>query len=270
MLRCTFQLGTGVGARRERALWAAGITDWSQLAGAPPSLLPPRLSAPLVAAAAAIEARLAGDDGASPADVAGRLPGGEHWRLYEAFAGHAVYLDIESGFEEGITAIGLLDRDGPRILLPGRGLESFPEQVPATALLVTFNGGSFDLPVLRRFFPGWRPPVAHIDLRPVLARLGERGGLKAIEERVGLGRPDHLRGIDGHRAANLYRHGIRGDRAALRLFAEYNLYDAVNLRTLLGLAYNRTVEVLGLPAARTSVSWRGDVLYDVSKTLLAL
>jgi uncharacterized protein YprB with RNaseH-like and TPR domain len=104
----------------------------------------------------------------------------------------------------------------------------------------------------------------------VLARIGQRGGLKAIEERMGLGRPDHLRSLDGFGAANLYRHGVRGDRAALRLFAEYNLYDAVNLRTLLGLAYNRTVEVLGLPAARVSVSWRGDVLYDVSKTLLAL
>jgi uncharacterized protein YprB with RNaseH-like and TPR domain len=272
MLRCTFQLGTGIGVRRERQLWMARITDWSHLPRAPPEVLPVRLREPLLAAAAALEEALGEDPAGARAllAAAAAIPAGEHWRLAERFAERAVYLDIETNFDEGITAIGILDGAGPRILLPGRGLDSFPEQVGAAAVLVTFNGGAYDLPILRRSFPDWRPPVAHIDLKPVLARLGERGGLKAIEERLGLGRPDHLRGLSGFGAANLYRHGVRGNRAALRLFAEYNLYDAVNLRTLLGLAYNRTVDALGLPATRVSVSWRGDVLYDVSKTLLAL
>jgi hypothetical protein len=293
MLRSTFQLGSPrVGPVREARLWAAGITDWGELAGAPDRLLPPRLRLPLLRTIATLDQALThpmladwarsaqsaepcdASDGELQADalelVARALPAREHWRLFSAFETRAIYLDIETDFHRGITAIGILDRGGPRILLPWRDLESFPELVPRGSLLVTFNGASFDVPVLRRFFPGWRPPAAHIDLRPLLGRLGERGGLKAIEQRLGLGRPDHLRGLSGREAAMLFRWGGRGDQRALRLFAEYNLYDTINLRTLMALAYNRTVEALALPAARVSVSWRGDVLYDVSKALLAL
>jgi hypothetical protein len=77
----------------------------------------------------------------------------------------------------------------PRVLLAGRDLDALPDLAPPTCLLVTFNGAAFDLPILERAFPGWRRPAAHVDLRPVLERLGHRGGLKAIEEQTGLGRP---------------------------------------------------------------------------------
>jgi hypothetical protein len=277
MLRSTFQLRSEpaptLGPARERKLWAAGITDWNDLAHAPERLLPSRLRGPLLQATALLDRALADPDrseGEILELVARALPAREHWRLFSTFEARAVYIDIESDFQEGITAVGVLDRDGPHILLPWRDLDTFPSLVPPGSLLVTFNGASFDLPVLRRFFPQWRPPAAHIDLRPLLVRLGERGGLKAIEERLGLGRPDHLRGLNGRGAATLCRWGGRGDQQALRLFAEYNLYDTINLRTLMALAYNRTVEALGLTAPRVSVSWRGDVLYDVSKALLAL
>jgi hypothetical protein len=63
---------------------------------------------------------------------------------------------------------------------------------------------------------------------------------------------------------------MRGDRQALRLFAEYNLYDAVNLRTLMAMAYNRLAAETAIPCAEVPVSWRGDVLYDISKILLGL
>jgi hypothetical protein len=61
------------------------------------------------------------------------------------------------------------------------------------------------------------------------------------------------------------------------LFAEYNLYDAIGLRTLMAYAYNGRFEALASrsPALRqvaapVSVPGRGDVLYDVSKILLSL
>lgn len=269
MLRSTFQLVPGIGPARERRLWTEGITDWDGLAGAPAGVLPARLREALLVAAAALEGELAAGQGALAA-AAAAIPPAEHWRLFSLFGNDALYLDIETEFEEGITAIGLCDRDGPRILLPWDGLETFPDLCTPDRLLVTFNGGSFDVPVLRRFFRNWTPPAAHIDLCPLLRRLGEHGGLKAIEDRLGLGRPDHLRGLEGQRAATLFRWAGRGNAAALRLFAEYNLYDTINLRTLMALAYNRSVETLGLPAAKVAVSYRGDVLYDVSKALLAL
>jgi uncharacterized protein len=174
----------------------------------------------------------------------------------------------------------VLDRSGPRLLLAGRDLEQFPELARGWSLLVTFNGSAFDVPILRRAFPDWQPPAGQIDLRHVLRRLGHAGGLKAIERRLSslhLARPAHLDGLDGGNAGWLFLRGRSGDRAALRRFAEYNLYDVVNLRTLMAYAHNALLDsllartpALGAHTARVAVPGRGDVLYDVSKLLLAL
>jgi hypothetical protein len=90
-----------------------------------------------------------------------------------------LYLDIETGGDdmrfEGISAIGMLDRHGPRLLLGGRDLQCFPEAAHGVSMLVTFNGLSFDVPILRRAFPDWRPPVCPVDLRHVLRRPWPRG-----------------------------------------------------------------------------------------------
>jgi hypothetical protein len=68
----------------------------------------------------------------------------------------------------------------------------------------------------------------------------------------------------------LWRAHQGGDRDALRLLADYNLHDAVNLRTLMDLGYNRMIERLRLPAAPVPVSERGDYRYDMTKLLLTL
>jgi len=174
----------------------------------------------------------------------------------------------------------MLDRHGPRLLLAGRDLHDFPDIAAGWKMLVTFNGLSFDVPVLRRAFPDWEPPVCHVDLRHVLARLGHGGGLKAIERRLAmlhLARPARLDRIDGWAACWLYRRGRDGDREAMRTFAEYNLYDAINLRTLMAHAFNEMIEAetAHAPAVRAAartvaVPERGDVLYDLSKILLQI
>jgi uncharacterized protein YprB with RNaseH-like and TPR domain len=197
------------------------------------------------------------------------LPRSERWRLHGAFAGETAFLDVETD-GEALTAVGVLDARGPRLFLAGRDLEAFPEAARGWKVLATYNGLAFDLPVLRRAFPRWRPPAAHVDLRHLWARLGHRGGLKALEEACGMPRPPHLRGLDGRDAIRLWRRHLEGDAGALRLFAEYNLHDAVNLRTLLDLGYNRMIERLRLPASPLRVSERGDVLYDVTRLVLAL
>ncbi|HVU50707.1 MAG TPA: ribonuclease H-like domain-containing protein [Polyangia bacterium] len=281
MLESTFQLVRGVGPAGERRLWRAGVARWRDLDAAAAAAVG-RRAAPLAGAVeGATRALGRGDVGR----LARLLPAGESWRLLGAFGDDAVYLDIETGDEvwgrEGVSAIGFLDRDGPRLLLAGRDLERFPALARRWKLLVTFNGSSFDVPILRRAFPGWTPPAAHVDLRHALARLGHEGGLKAIEDELdgalALARPAHLRGIDGWAACGLFRRGRGGDRTALRLFCEYNLYDVVNLRTLAAYAYNALAaeEVAAAPALRAHVSAlpvprRGDVLYDVSKILLSL
>jgi uncharacterized protein YprB with RNaseH-like and TPR domain len=278
VLRSTFQIASGVGPLREQRLWRAGIACWDDYLAAPhgDGTLTGRADRALRAAIAAASAAFDARDAEA---LAALLPSGEQWRLYPELGEDAAYLDIETGDDvvgfEGISAIGVLDRRGPRLFLGGRDLQDFPEAARDWSMLVTFNGGSFDLPILRRAFPDWRPPRCHLDLRHLLARAGWEGGLKAIERALGLRRPDHLDGVGGWDACWLWRRGCAGDGAALRLFAEYNLYDVIGLRTLAAVAYNALVDDIDAAAVRDAaprvpVPGRGDVLYDVSKILLAL
>jgi uncharacterized protein YprB with RNaseH-like and TPR domain len=280
MISSSFQLAPGLGRRREQLLWQAGVLHWrdydassARLSRSADAALRPAIQAASVALEAGDVDRLAQ-----------LLPAGEHWRLFPQFSADAAYLDIETSDDAvgacAISAVGILDRRGPRLLLAGRDLQRFPELARGWSLLVTFNGSSFDLPILRRAFPDWQPPPGHIDLRHVLRRLGHAGGLKTIERRLPLlhlARPAHLDGLAGGDAGWLFLRGRDGDRSALLRFAEYNLYDVINLRTLMAYAYNSSVEAcvarapaLRAHAPRVSVPGRGDVLYDVSKILLAL
>lgn len=273
MIEASFQIAPRVGPTRERRLWDAGVHTWSALpsSGLRDAGVSQTLATQLHASAAAMHDALAAHD--LPA-LAARLPHREHWRLLGAFLDEAVFLDIETDSEEGVSVIGLLGPDGlggcaPRVLLAGRDLQDFPALMRGVRLLVTYNGASFDVPILARAFPGWRPPPVHVDLRPLWARLGHVGGLKRLEAAEGLARPDHLRGIGGWDIMGMWRHARRGDARALRLLVEYNLYDAIGLRTLAALGYNRTIERLGLRnVAPVHVCGRGDVLYDVTKVLM--
>jgi uncharacterized protein len=280
MIASSFQIAPGLGARREQLLWQAGVAHWRDYPG---SRVPLARHADTALRAAIQEASTALDSG-DVDRLAALLPPAEHWRLFPAFGAHAAYLDIETSDDAvghcSVSAIGILDRKGPRLLLAGRDLQSFPELAQGWSLLVTFNGSSFDLPILRRAFPGWQPPPGQIDLCHALRRLGHSGGLKAIERRLSalhLARPGHLEGLDGGDAGWLFLRGRGGDRAALRRFAEYNLYDVVNLRTLMAYAYNALLDrltarapALAARVGPVAVPGRGDVLYDVSKLLLAL
>jgi uncharacterized protein YprB with RNaseH-like and TPR domain len=271
MIRATFQLMPGMGAGRERALWAAGFLDWQTLANADDKRvpLPGALMPPLREAVAFMEAAWQAQD---LVGLASRIPQAEHWRLFAHFAARAIYIDIEVDPEEGITMVGILDGGGPKLLMAGRSLslQALDQHIPPDCLLVTFNGSSFDVPVLVKKFDLWAPPAAHMDLRHVWNKLGFWGGLKSLEDEVGIGRPPHIKNLDCSHAAWLWRHSRLGDHAALVKLAEYNLYDTVNLRTLAAMGFNRMAQKCGFSQPPLTVSHRGDVLYDVSRLLLAL
>jgi len=267
LLRSTFQLVAGIGPHRERRLWSQGVTDWQHVVARGQALLPAQLFDELSLAIERAERFLGASD---LSRLAALVPRREHWRFFQIFAHRAISLDIEMDADTGITVVGLLDQSKPRLLLAGRDLDSFPAYVDSQALLLTFNGAAFDLPRLMRAFPDWVPPAAHVDLRHLWARLKQRCGLKELEDRMGIGRPDHLRKLDGSAAAWMWRHAQNGDKSALRALAEYNLYDVVNLPTLLALGYNRMKQSLGLPLADVPVPERGPLLYDISRILLSL
>lgn len=271
MLRRTFQLIPGVGPWKEKDLWARGIQTWDDF---PESgvVLGQKLDGParqrLHLAREALERRdLKG--------LAAMVPPREHWRLYPEFARDALYFDIETDGrqEQAPTVVGLFDDGGLRVFIQGRNMDELPEAMAERRLWVTFNGSVFDVPVLRDYFGKRFPtPDAHIDLRFVCRRLGMGGGLKELEDKLGLGRPPHMKGVNGWDAVLLWRAYLaNGDVEALRFLVEYNLYDSFQLRSLMDKAYNRALDDLNLDAEpRVPVFERGEVLYDVSRLILEL
>ena len=270
MLESTFRVLPGIGPSREKELWAKGYVRWGDLP-AEGAILSPRIDDRLRASVAeARELCTRGDVAA----LAARLPAAERWRLWPAFAEQTCFLDIEcDGRGETVTVVGVFDAEGPHAFVHGVNLDvaALNETFARSAIVATFNGTSFDLPVLRRAFPGLALPPVHVDVLHLWRRLGERGGLKTLEKRLGLPRPATVDGLDGFAAVRLWQQWeLDRDVEALRRIVEYNLYDAIQLRPLLDVARNRAVAYYGLPLPPRQVFARADVLYDVSRILLAL
>ncbi len=271
MIRRTFQLVPGIGPWREKDLWARGLETWDGVRTGGAAVLGARLHAELLAGIDRAEDAL---DRGDLAALVAALPARERWRLWPLVADEALFLDIEAdgvGERQRPTVAGLLDPDGLASFVEGRNLEVLPERLAGRRVWVTFNGASFDLPVLRHAFAAALPePVLHLDLRPLCRRTGLGGGLKSTEDRLGIARPPHLRGRSGMDAVLLWRaYHATGDVEALRFLVEYNLYDAFQLRAVADHAFNRAAGRLHWPD-RVEPWDRGVVLYDLSRLLLGL
>ena len=270
MIRRTFQLVSGIGPWREKDLWARGIESWDAVRTGGASELPAALHQELLAGIDRAEAALDRGDLAALVQL---LPAREHWRLWPLVADEALCLDIEAedvGERHRPTVIGCLDGETLLTFIRTRDLDRLPERLAARRVWVTFNGASFDLPVLRHTFPELPTPVLHLDLKPLCRKIGLGGGLKSVEDRLGIARPPHLRGRNGMDAVRLWRtYCATGDVEALRFLVEYNLYDAFQLRAVADHAFNHAAECLHWQD-RIRPWDRGVVLYDLSRLLLGL
>ncbi len=266
----TFQLSKGVGPWREKDLWARGIATWDdfEAAARKSPVMSKRLDSETLQRIEEARQALAEGD---LARLAGWIPAREHWRLYPAFADRAAFFDLEADGETQITVGGVMDKEGLATFIRGSTLAQLGPRLSKSAIWVTFNGLVFDVPVLKRHFEDVTRPMVHLDLKVVLRKTRQTGGLKDIEERLGLRRPPHLKGLRGMDAIRLWRElHSTGDREALRFLVEYNLYDAINLRALLEWAVNEISLTNVWNLDPQPVFGRGDVLYDLSKLLLAL
>lgn len=249
MLRNTFVHLPGVGPKRERALWDQGILDWDGfLARTEDGRLRGRAGDAMAAMVRQSVDALARRDAGF---FKPHLPSNESWRLYSEFADRALFLDIEttglSGESDDVTVIGALGDGALALFVKGINLDAFPAYVARFPLLVSYNGSQFDVPFLRAHFPDARLDQPHIDLRFVLASLGYKGGLKAVEHRLGLRRDPSIQGVDGFEAVRLWHRYRRGDRSALETLILYNVTDVANLVELADTAVDLKLGRLAFP-----------------------
>ena len=73
----------------------------------------------------------------------------------------------------------------------------------------------------------------HVDLRFALRRIGFSGGLKSIEQQVGIERCPEARGLDGWDAVRLWREFEHGSEESLEVLLAYNREDIKNLMPLM-------------------------------------
>jgi uncharacterized protein YprB with RNaseH-like and TPR domain len=144
------------------------------------------------------------------------------------------YLDIETAFDGSISIIGIYRPDQGTIQLVGNGVRDEPlyQALEGIQTVVTFNGSTFDLPIIRkRLYANLQRDFEHCDLLYVCRRRGLRGGLKHVETVLGIGRT--TAGVSGWDAPRLWnRYEQNGDQAALDLLLAYNREDVVNLAVL--------------------------------------
>ena len=247
MLTSTFCLLPGVGLPLERRFWGLGISTWERflaageirgLSAARKALFDDRIRE--------ARERLARQDSRYFAKA---LAARHQWRLYEWLRDRALYLDIETDSFGQITVVGMYGRGEYTALVRNESLSllRLRDALSPYDLLVTFCGSMFDLPMLRAHFPDLALDQPHIDLHGVGRRLGYRGGLKAIERRLGISRLPALQGFSGEDAVrqwNRWRH--QRDEKARSLLLAYNEADCVNLQPLADAYYCQLVLASGL------------------------
>lgn len=257
MLTSSFVLLQGVGPVTERRWWQDGVLDWRGFVSRPriAGLSPDRKSLYNQDLSLALAAFEAGDF----SSLAARLPGREHWRFYETCRSTALYLDIETtGLSPHdpagtVTVVGLHRNGSTTTLVQGDTLRTdrLQAELDRCTLLITFFGSVFDVPYLRTKFPSLRFPMPHFDLCLAARRLGMRGGLKHLEQELGLERAPALCGLDGLDAVRLWSQWCLGDQTALDVLLAYNRADTESLVPLAALVYKEMMSRFG-PSASTA------------------
>lgn len=256
MLTRSFIHLSGIGAARERQFWHDGLVSWDDVLGHRD--LFDEGPAPAIEQELALSRLKLAEGDARWFEH--RLGSDQAWRLAADFDdGRIAYLDIEcdgtiqniemrpDGELGGTTVVAVWDGMDARVFMRGRDIDEIPEYLSKYKVLCTFNGKSFDIPYLEkrlgsRFFSG-----AHLDLRPITRTVGLTGGLKKIEQQIGIERPADIRRYSGYDAVKLWGAYKGGRRDALVPLARYCLYDTINLQTVLRVTYNWAAHFNELP-----------------------
>lgn len=239
MIKSSFIMIPGIGVVTEENLWRTGILTWDDIK-----------EGAYVFGLGKVKRRIIGDylrranralREYDASFFAKYLPQKEQWRVCREFFDKTLFLDIEttglSLYYDKITLIGTFDGRSIRIFVRDNNLGEIINFVQNYQVIVTFNGKLFDIPFIKKEFPEVKIPPVHIDLRYLLRSLGIAGPLKEIEGKLGIQRAEDLQGISGRQAAVLWSKFLKGDDEALETLISYNIYDIVNLQSILHFCY---------------------------------
>lgn len=237
MIKNTFTILPKISYTKERNLWSIGIEDWysflkenkikniSEKAKIMYNKQLERASFELEERNSKYFSNLL-----KPADV---------WRLYPEFKDEALFLDIETSIYYGdVTVIGMYNGEDFYTMLQGKNMdkELFKKILANHKLLLTFNGSSFDIPVLERFFK-IKIDIPHLDLRHLCSRIGLKGGLKSIEKQIFIKRDEDVSGLEGKEAVMLWENFLlTKEWRYLNRLLKYNEEDVVNLKKIADFA----------------------------------
>jgi uncharacterized protein YprB with RNaseH-like and TPR domain len=251
MIKNTFCILDGIGEKLERRLWREGTLTWEDFMGgdAPLGMTRERKLFFDECLIRNREALTAGD----ASFFSNGLRRREHWRIFDSFREDAVCLDIETnGYQPGsggvVTVVGLYDGYDYTCLVRGDNLsgETLKRELSRYKCLVTFYGAAFDVPFLLRSFGDVMSDIPHFDLCFAAKRLGMKGGLKKLEQELGVIRDESVRGLDGYDAVKLWEYSHRGSQEALETLVRYNREDTVNLMHIASVFYERLRRSTGI------------------------
>ena len=243
MLKNTFQHIPGIGNKSEADMWSSGVMCWDDIKQDTLSGFSDKKLNRVKEYIEKSQRHLR--DSNTPTYFYETLPSKLHWRFFPEFINSSVYLDIETNGHDAengiITTIALYDGKNIFHYTNGYNLDVFPTDILKYNLIITYNGKSFDIPFIEKYF-GIKIDHAHIDLRHVLASLGFKGGLKGCEKALGIDRED-LDGVDGYMAVLLWNEYIHNNNEkALETLLAYNIEDVLNLDYLMITAYNMKIQ----------------------------
>lgn len=224
---------------RESSFWKQGIADWRKflarekvlgIADAKKEFYNRKIREAQQALAAE-----------NAAYFVGKLPAKEMWRLYPYFKEDCCFLDIETDTYGNITVVGISNYYNTNTFVKGFNLERslLEKELAKYKVVVTFNGGAFDLPKLKKQLL-LEMKMPHIDLKPLCVKLDLKGGLKEVEKILNLKRPSHLYGnpVELWKAFH-----ASGDKEYLQLLVEYNSEDIENLKGIMDVVYKKMREI---------------------------
>ena len=178
-----------------------------------------------------------------------KLHPSEKWKLLKENLSIATYFDIETNgysYGDNITLIICYSKNRVYQFVNGDNLESFLDFLEDVSLLVSFNGTSFDIPMIQNYFRLPNLEIPHIDLRWLSYHTGLKGGLKQIEKQIQIHRTDAIQGLNGMDAILLWNEWKHyKNYKAYETLIEYCTADVLSLEVLAKKIIERNENSLG-------------------------